>query len=177
LSNHSAAFPDGYLSSDGLRSLYGVAPGPDGQLQYNRGTERIPPNWFRRPFADPYIDPTHGLPDLIYMWTKYPETLIIGGNTNGTDTFAPIDISNLTNGVYSTELLLVGSNAACFLFQFLQIALPGILTNIEAIAAGLLAQVAAQLGLPLLSPACPVLEGMKLELLEKFPGYMKSRKP
>ena len=43
-----------------------------------------------------------------------PNTLDIGGNTNGVNTFTGLDIGNLTAGVYNSEDLLEGDNFACF---------------------------------------------------------------
>ncbi|KAJ7745882.1 Chloroperoxidase [Mycena maculata] len=161
MANHSASNPDGYISPEGLKSLYGVAPGPDGKLKYNWGTEQIPPNWYRRPLDAPY-SPLLGLVD---MWTNYPQTLIIGGNTNGINTFAPLDIGDFTNGVYSTAALLEGNNAACFVVQAVQVLIPSILENVEAILTNVLAKYTPNL-------ACPELQGFKMALLEQYPGYM-----
>jgi hypothetical protein len=172
MSNHSATYPNGYLSTAGLMELYGVSAGQDGKLQYTRGTERIPPNWYRRPRSDPYL----GLSDLLNMWTEYPETLIMGGNTNGANTFAPIDIGDLTHGVYSTALLLQGSNAACFAFQAVQLLIPDIFNNIEALLASILAEVAQALEEEILALACPKLEALKMASFQKYPGYMISVK-
>ncbi|KAJ7027104.1 Chloroperoxidase [Mycena alexandri] len=173
MSNHSAEYPKGYLDVDGLSSLYGMNRGRDGQFRYTRN-ERIPENWFGRPRDDPYVGLTYGLPDLLQMWTKYPETFIIGGNTGEVNSFTPLDITDFTHGVYSAESLLLGNNAACFAFQLVQILTPSILVNLEAILAGLLADVAAVVGEQILALACPTLEAMKLESLNQYPGYKKS---
>ncbi|KAJ7123264.1 Chloroperoxidase [Mycena crocata] len=173
MSNHSSEYPNGYLSAEGLKSLYGVHESADGTLEYRWGTEQIPDNWYRRSLVDSYLAPTHSLLELVEMWTRYPETLLIGGNINGTNTFAPIDIKDLTHGVYSAERLLEGNNAACFAFHFVQLAIPSILVRVEALLAGLLEQVANAIGTQILALACPQLEAMKLSSLERYPGYMK----
>ncbi|KAJ7352068.1 hypothetical protein DFH08DRAFT_956879 [Mycena albidolilacea] len=64
LANHSAANPDGFLSVDGLSSLYGVTCDDDGKLRYTRN-ERIPESWYRR--SSPYFGTTNGIADLLRM--------------------------------------------------------------------------------------------------------------
>ncbi|KAJ7713359.1 oxidase-like protein [Mycena olivaceomarginata] len=164
MTNHSAADPEGFFSVDGLSSLYGVSRGPDG-LRYSRN-ERIPSSWYRRPLNDPYLAITHALPDMLRMWAEYPETVLIGGNTGEVDSFVPIDITDLTGGVYSAANLLEGSNAICFAFQFLQLAFPDIVSNLEDLVAEILKP-------PL---ECPEFETLDLESLSKYPGYTRSVK-
>ncbi|KAJ7835035.1 Chloroperoxidase [Mycena leptocephala] len=156
LTNHSAADPEGFFSVDGLSSLYGVSRGTD-SLTHDRN-ERIPSSWYRRPLDDPYL--------------ACPETVLIGGNTGEVDSFVPIDITNLTGGVYSAASLLEGNNAFCFAFQFLQLAFPDIAINLEDLAAEILQQLAETLE-PL---ACPEFETLDLESLSKYPGYTRSVK-
>jgi hypothetical protein len=170
LTNHSAADPEGFFSVDGLSSLYGVSRGPD-SLTYDRN-ERIPSSWYRRPLDDPYLAVTHALSDMLRMWTECPETVLIGGNTGEVDSFVPIDITNLTGGVYSAASLLEGNNAFCFSFQFLQLAFPDTAINPEDLAAEILQQLAETLE-PL---ACPEFETLDLESLSKYPGYTRSVK-
>ncbi len=43
-----------------------------------------------------------------------PRTLNIGGNTAGVNTFAGLDIGDLTGGVYNSMNLLNGDNFICF---------------------------------------------------------------
>ncbi|KAJ6571404.1 hypothetical protein B0H19DRAFT_1231225 [Mycena capillaripes] len=175
--NHSATYPEGYFSAEGLSSLYGVSRGPNGLLKYTRD-ERIPHHWYRRPLSDPYLGPTHGLPDLLRMWFTYNETLVIGGNIGTVNSFIPIDIRDFTFNAYTPENLLEGSNAACFLFQFVQVAIPGLSNNLEALLAGILTQVADAVEQQMLELelACPKLEAFKLESLEMYPGYRKGGK-
>ncbi|KAJ7456129.1 Chloroperoxidase [Mycena latifolia] len=170
MSNHSALYPGGFLSPDGLISLFGSHTASDGISRYIPGMERIPENWYRR--AVPYL----ALPDLLALWTTYPQTLVLGGNTNGTDTFAPIDLNDFTGGVYSATRLLDGTNAACFAFQLAQLLVPDILNGVEAFLAGILAKVAQLVEEQILALACPELAAVKLSMLEQYPGYMKYAK-
>ncbi|KAJ7506107.1 hypothetical protein B0H11DRAFT_2186260 [Mycena galericulata] len=169
MSNHSVEHPSGFISAEGLASLYGMGPGSDGKLQYNRGTEQFPENWYRRP--DDYL---LAITDMADVWLAYPETLSIGGNINGTNTFSPLNLGDLTGGLLNnTASFAEGNNAACFLFQAVQAAILSPLNIVEGIFSGILTQVSKQLGLQALIPACPQLEGQKLSLLEQYPGYKR----
>ncbi|KAJ7885440.1 oxidase-like protein [Mycena leptocephala] len=152
MTNHSAADPEGFFS-------------------YNRN-ERIPSSWYRRPLDDQYLAVTHAIPDMLRMWAEYPETVLIGGNTGEVDSFVPIDITDLTGGVYSAASLLEGNNAVCFAFQFLQLAFPDIASNLEDLVAEILQQLAETVE-PL---ECPEFETLDLESLSKYPGYTRSAK-
>ncbi|KAJ6484811.1 hypothetical protein C8R45DRAFT_1147804 [Mycena sanguinolenta] len=70
--------------------------------------------------------------DLAVMWARYPQLLAIGGNVNGVNTHAPIDIENLTGSVYCAEALLQGDNAACFAHQALQLLVPDALNGLAS---------------------------------------------
>jgi hypothetical protein len=96
------------------------------------------------------------------------------GNTGTVESFVPIDIEGLPYKVYNLENLLKGSNAACFAFQFVQLAIPDMLNNVEELVAGILAEVAEAVGQEILALACPQLEAMKLESLKIYLGYMRT---
>jgi len=106
------------------------------------------------------------------MWAEFPETVLIGGNTGEVNSFVPIDIANFTGGVYSAESLLEGTNAVCFAFQFLQLAFPDTVSNLEDLVAEILKQLAETVE-PL---ECPAFETFDLESLGKYPGYTRSVK-
>lgn len=175
MSNHSAEHPDGILSNSVLKSLYGVS-GVNGTFLYRPGTERIPDNWYRRPIGDPY-GATHVVVDLVEMGRYDPRVLVFGGNIHGPNTFAPIDLSSFTNGVYSAEVLLQGNNAACFAFQATRILFPAALVGVEQIALTLLQQVLGVVDEFLAVLTCPRLEGVNVSMLERYPGYRKSSRP
>lgn len=94
--------------------------------QWQKGQEKIPENWYRRPSATPY-DVAHGLGDLGVQYLARPESFRIGGNTNGVNTYTGVDLSDLTGGVYNgTNLFgLDGSpHMACFVGQVIQEFIP-----------------------------------------------------
>jgi hypothetical protein len=51
MSNHSAENPSGTLTREVLKSFFAVT-GEPGSFVHNRGQERIPDNWYKRPFAN-----------------------------------------------------------------------------------------------------------------------------
>ncbi|KAF8160204.1 Chloroperoxidase, partial [Mycena galopus ATCC 62051] len=168
MSNHSATQPDGYLNGEVLKSMFGMS-GPDGTLTYTHGHEQIPANWYRRPFGDEY---TLALvaPDIANMALAAPNVFVVGGNLNGTNSYAPVDLSDLTGGVYSAASLLEGNNAACFLIQATMILFPSAIKGLQTIVDTLLAQLATLTGI-LGDLNCPQLTTINSSLLEVYPGY------
>ncbi|KAF8174713.1 Chloroperoxidase [Mycena galopus ATCC 62051] len=172
MSNHSAAQPDGYLDKEVLKSFYGMN-GPDGNLSYRHGYERIPDNWFRRPFGQEYTLAI-GVLDVVKLAFVAPDVITVGGNVNGTNSYAPVDISDLTGGVYSAASLPEGNNAACFLIQATTTLFP---SAIKGIAGTLIAPLVDLLEPILVNLACPQLTTIDTSLLEVYPGYQRRHNP
>ncbi|KAJ7346173.1 Chloroperoxidase [Mycena albidolilacea] len=170
MANHSAECPQGCLTGDVLKSIYAVTTLQDGSLHYTPGHERIPDKWYRRP-VDYGLDI---VTDLVAMWLRYPELLIVGGNVDGVNTFAPIDIGNLTGGVYSTTTLLEGNNAACFVFQAVQILVPDALSKVAGYVSGILGDLLGAIKPVLDDLACPELSELDTSVLERYPGYKRT---
>jgi hypothetical protein len=170
MANHSAECPQGCLTGDVLKSIYAVTTLQDGSLHYTPGHERIPDKWYRRP-VDYGLDI---VADLVAMWLRYPELLIVGGNVDGVDSFAPIDIGNLTGGVYSTTTLLEGNNAACFVFQAVQILVPDALSKVAGYVSGILGDLMGAIEPVLGDLACPELSELDTSVLERYPGYKRT---
>ena len=173
MANHSVECPEGCLNGEVLKSIYAITTAPNGTLQYTPGHERIPANWYRRPFLDEYTFP-RGIPDLLAMWVRYPEVLLIGGNINGVNTYAPIDIGNLTGGVYSAESLLEGDNAACFVFQAVQILIPDALSGLAGTVNIIVSKLLDATGPILAGLTCPELNTLNTTILEQYPGYNRT---
>ncbi|KAJ7304862.1 oxidase-like protein [Mycena albidolilacea] len=170
MANHSAECPQGCLTGDVLKSIYSVTTLPDGSLHYTPGHERIPDKWYRRP-----VDyGTDALTDMVAMWLRYPELLIIGGNVDGVNSFAPIDINNLTGGVYSATKLLEGNNAACFVFQAVQIMIPDALSKVAGLVGGILGDLLDVIEPILGDLTCPELSELDTSVLERYPGYRRT---
>ncbi|KAJ7615795.1 Chloroperoxidase, partial [Mycena rosella] len=171
MSNHSAEFPDGILSNEVLASIYGISSDPStGALSYTRGYERIPDNWYRRPIGGGY-SAVNLAADLARMAVYNPQLVVVGGNINGVNTFAPLDITAFTGGVYNSAMLLEGNNTACFVLQTAQQLLPAALQEVEGLVAGLLQQLDEALGGMLSELTCPQMLGVDASMLEQYPGY------
>lgn len=54
MSNHSAEQPGGTLTREVLKSFFAVTGDTPGNFVHNRGQERIPENWYKRPLANAY---------------------------------------------------------------------------------------------------------------------------
>ncbi|KAJ6453260.1 oxidase-like protein [Mycena vitilis] len=175
MSNHSTEYPNGVLSNNVLKAMYGIT-GPPGALVYTRGTERIPENWYRRSLGDPY-GAARVVTDLAAMAVYDPRTVVFGGNTHGPNTFAPIDLHNFTGGVYNAAALLQGDNAACFVFQATRILFPSALVGLESVALKILRPLLDVVDGILAGLTCPRLESVDSSIFEQYPGYRKSSRP
>lgn len=158
MSNHSAEAPDGILNHETLKSFFGVS-GSSANLTYQVGYERIPDIWYRRPTD--YIIPLFDL-DLVSAGLKHPEFLAIGGNTGKANSFAGVNVGNITGGVYNSADLLQGNNLICFGFQAAQQAIPDVLK-------GPLGDSTAAISL-LTTKIAPILSGLGCPQLTKYDG-------
>lgn len=122
MSNHSAEETSGYLDGFNFKSFFGVS-GEPGSFVWNRGQERVPDTWTRRPSTNKYTAAdTFG--DVGITYAAYPNTLKIGGNTNGVNTFTGVEVSDLSGGVFNAEDLSNGNDLACFSYSILQQGIP-----------------------------------------------------
>ncbi|CAE6449554.1 unnamed protein product [Rhizoctonia solani] len=158
MSNHSAENPEGVLDHNILKSFYGVS-GTASNLTYQKGYERIPDNWYKRSID--YSIPLYAV-DLLYAGLKHPEFLSIGGNTGRVNSFAGVDLGNITGGVYNAAKLLEGNNLVCFAFQVAQQTMPDVLK-------GILGDLTAALGL-WTTKIVPIISGLGCPELTKYDG-------
>ena len=165
MANHSAEYPAGYLSYDVIKDWFGIT-GDSGSYVANQGHERIPDNWYKRAIEYPY-DNTYFAADLVNAALLHPKFLSVGGNTGKVNTFTPVDVANLTGGIYNAQTLLKGNNAACFAYQLAAQAKPDV-----ALAA--LTSLTNALGKITGGLSCPQLEAIDESQLEQFPGYTRS---
>jgi hypothetical protein len=74
MSNHSAEKPSGTLTREVLKSFFAVT-GEPGSFVHNRGQERIPDNWYKRPFANalniPEVLADVGVNNAVSLITTY----------------------------------------------------------------------------------------------------------
>ena len=171
MANKSAEHPDGVLNKDILKSFFSIT-GDEGSFKYTPGYERIPENWYKRAIGDEYTIPFFGL-DLDAAALQHPEFLSVGGNTGTTNSFAGVDIQNLTGGVYNAQNLLEGNNLACFAFQAAVLEAPDLLKGLVSDITGAAGKIASTLTDTLVQLGCPQLEEFDTTQFEKFPGYAK----
>lgn len=124
----------------------------DGKLEYKRGWERIPENWYKIP-----ID--YGLVqlnlDLVDWFHKYPQLASIGGNTGTVNSFTPLDLSDLSGGLLNVQTLLEGNNLICFALQVVKTVSPNSLSNLFKTLAVPLGLLTEALGAAVTDLTCP----------------------
>ena len=94
LANHSAEYPAGFMDRATLKSFYAMT-GPDNNLVYTPGAERIPDNWYTRAVGDPY-DTAFFASDVKTIFQENPDTIAFGGNTGTVNSFTPLDLGDFT---------------------------------------------------------------------------------
>ncbi|KAF5260949.1 hypothetical protein FOXYS1_8378 [Fusarium oxysporum] len=173
LSNHTVGSTEDIMDRETLKSFFAVHE-KDGKLVYKRGWERIPENWYRRSIDYGLISLNL---DLLNLITKYPELGSIGGNMGKVNSYAGVDVSNVTGGVLNLTKLLEGNNLLCFVFEVVKTVAPNSLSTIFSIIATPLELITDALGSTLLNLACPAFKdltvgGQNFEdgIKDKFPG-------
>lgn len=187
MSNHTAEEPAGYLNGDIFKSFFSVT-GEYPDFTWVPGHERVPDvslynsfyivyfktnpsqNWYRRPTAEPYSIFRGVFGDLLPEFLAYPMTFRFGGNTNGVNTYAGIDLEDLTGGVYNETMLFEGNNLACFFYETIQQGLPDALTS--GFTGDLLSLLTGYLGQDedLSSLGCPQVAAFNDNNLPPYPG-------
>ncbi|KAK1978651.1 oxidase [Colletotrichum cereale] len=159
LANYSSENPvAGVLNKKTLKSFFGVQ-GEEGNLTYNRGWERIPENWYRTPVDYTLIQLNL---DLVALILKHPELGSIGGNMGKVNSFAGVDLGDLTGGVLNLPKILEGNNLLCFVFEILKTVAPNSLSTIFTIVEKPLNMVTDAIGTALLSLSCPAFKDMEV---------------
>jgi hypothetical protein len=72
-------------------------------------------------------------------------------------------------------MLLQGNNLACFLYQTTQLLVPSQLATAELFVQVVLGLISS-IGFNIAQLACPQLEAVKLEQLDQYPGWVRSKK-
>ena len=120
-------------------------------MKYNRGWERIPENWYRTPIDYGLISLNL---DLVDWFARYPELLSIGGNTGTVNSFTPIDLSNITGGLFNAGTLLEGNNILCFSLQVVKAFSPDSLSSLYSSLGKVLSILTDILGTTITSLTC-----------------------
>ncbi|KAF1988889.1 Cloroperoxidase [Aulographum hederae CBS 113979] len=175
MSNHSAENKNGFLTQDVLKQFFAIS-GPDGAHVYNKGKERIPENWYRRPSSNPYGAAAAGA-DVAILILRYPDVIRVGGNTGTVNSFVGVNPGDLTGGVFDATTLAQGNNAICFALQASQQAVPSVLKGIVSDITGAVNFLAGKLNPVTSSLGCPQLPTYDTSLFNQFPGYKYKPKP
>ena len=135
MSNHSAENPNGILDQDTLLSFFAVTKHSDGSLTWTPGYERIPDNWYRRPLGvENEYAPANFATDLVQIAAVVPEAVSVGGNTGTVNSFAGVDLGDITGGAYQTTDLTNPQKFTCFFYQIALSLVPDFLES-EALGA------------------------------------------
>ena len=86
-------------------------------------------NWYRRPIGDEYTIPAFTA-EAVVLQLAVPERVAVGGNTGTTNSFTPVNLGDLTGGVYNSQNLLEGNNLICFGYQTLLTVVPDVLKGL-----------------------------------------------
>ncbi|KAI0533778.1 Chloroperoxidase [Xylaria digitata] len=178
LSNHTKEHPfGGHLSKEVVSTFLGVSI-KNGKQVYREGHERIPENWYRLPVDYSLID--YNL-DLVAWAVKHPILLSIGGNQGEVNTFAGVNIADLTGGVLNVTTLLEGNNLICFALNVLKTLTPTGLSSVVKVITLPLKLIDDALLHPLLDLSCPAFADLTLggedlwsALLDRYPGAQRS---
>ncbi|KAH0280839.1 Cloroperoxidase, partial [Aureobasidium melanogenum] len=178
LSNHTKENPmGGHLTKDVFASFYAVYE-ENGRLVYRKGHEQIPANWYRRLIDYGLIELNL---DLVAWFLKYPILASIGGNLGTVDSFAGLDLEDITGGVLNATSLLEENNLVCFVLEIVKTFSPDSLSSLFKTLEVPLKLVTDAVLDSLLSLNCPAFKDMTMDgtdllsgLLGKHPGARKS---
>lgn len=108
-------------------------------MTYQKGYERIPDNWYRRPLGEVNAySPASFAIDFAQVAAAVPEAASVGGNTGKVNSFAGVDLGDITGGVYHTSDLLNPKKFVCFFYQLTLAVVPDFLRS-EALGTSLAA--------------------------------------
>ena len=178
MSNHSAEYPNGFLSRDVIKSFMAITETGgtgvgDGVLAWNPGTERIPDNWYRRTSTNPYTIPAFQA-DILRIAAYDPRILGVGGNLGTVNSYAGVDLLNLTGGVYNLQNLAEGNNAICFGKQFATLISADFGQGlVAALKTAVDSLVSKYIDAPV--TGCPQLAAIDTSNLQEYPGFVKTQ--
>lgn len=179
LSSYTPTYPNGKLERRMVLSWFGVTEDPvTKKLTARSGYERIPDNWYRRRHNMPDYGVVLFARDLVDLAAENPDVIRIGGNTGTVNSFAGVNLGDLTGGVYNALALTDPSKLVCFVFQLSIAVLPdalqgGLLGGVLGLATDLLTMIVK----PLMDPNCPGITQLQMNLLDGFPGAGLGRAP
>ncbi|KAG5793944.1 hypothetical protein H9Q69_007008 [Fusarium xylarioides] len=184
--NRSAEHPDdGILDKEMLKAFFSVY-GPEENMTYVIGHERIPENFYRRRYTDYGIAAnaldivTHSHPEVLSIGGN-TNGVSIGGNTNGVNTFVGINFDDLAGGVLNGKNLLQGNNLVCFALNAIKTVSPNALSSLFATLSSVTDVLFAALEPIMGAMDCPVYKDLSvngtnwLDYNKKmYPGFKKA---
>ncbi|KAK0262779.1 hypothetical protein LTS09_002754 [Friedmanniomyces endolithicus] len=165
MANHSAEYPEGVLNKDVLKSFMSIS-GPENNLVWTPGHERIPSNWYRRNTADAYTIPYFET-DILYFTSSNPQLNLVGCNEGKVDTYQNIDASTLSNGAYTAAQ--AAANPIRFATEFALAELPG-LTGLS-LTSGVLGSLTSVLSSVTKNLGCKAIGSVNTTALALCPGF------
>ena len=171
MANKSAEHSEGLLTGDVLKSFYSIT-GDYPNFKYTPGYEKFPDNWYKRNAVDYYTIPYLSV-DINVMALEHPEFLSVGGNTGKPNSFAGVDPSQLTNGVFDSQNLLQGNNAICFGLEASLMEAPDILTGLYSDIDPAMDKLGTAVNQATNGLGCPQLNSISKGQFGQYPGYAK----
>lgn len=161
--NHSAEYPEGFLGLETLKSFFAVSGSP-GHFTYDEGCERIPAHWYRRPLSQAYDLGTFA-GQLAGQLPEHPNFIVMGGNTDGVNSFVAADLSDLGFGRLSADSFDDLNVMLCFATQWAQFVTTDLMTP--------LAEALFNFIFGLFGGACPQYVEFNYGAFEGYPGWRK----
>lgn len=169
MSNHSAEVPGGTLTREVLKSFFSVTGDAPGSFTWVKGHDRIPENWYRRNSADGHTI-AEAVVDVNINNLAYPGTIRFGGNTGTVNSFAGVDLQDITGGAFNLADLADGNNGACFLLQASLAGFPDAFDPALGLLGSVLGWATQQLGPIGQNLGCPQLNMFNNNLFDSFLG-------
>ncbi|KAH7026683.1 Chloroperoxidase [Microdochium trichocladiopsis] len=166
--NYTTGSLDGYLDGEALKLWEGVS-GEPGNFKFTYGSERIPPNWYRRPAGFDY-----GLKEFSVdaLWTleQVPDLAAFGGNTGKVNSFVDVNVTDVTGGVLTATSLLEGNNMLCFAFATLHEFIPDLTRGLVKNTLQAVNQITDALAPVFAALDCPQLSKLDASYYDQFPS-------
>ena len=166
------------VAKEVFKSFWGVVNDDGGQLEYKRGWERIPDNWYKIPVDYSLVNLNA---DIASWILQYPVLASIGGNTGTVNSFTGVNISDISGGFLNTATLLEGNNWLCYLLQVVNAFSPDSLSSLYATLAVPMDLLTNILGSALTDLSCAPYEDLEYkgqplwkELIDAFDGPRKA---
>jgi hypothetical protein len=134
MANKSAEYPEGILNKEVLKAFMAIE-GPEDNLQWVPGHERIPNNWYKRNPADEYSIPYFET-DLLAFASTQPQIISVGCNMGKVNSYNMISVEEISGGAYTAQD--VATNPFCYSIESIRYSAPSLLGLAGSLLTGLL---------------------------------------